>query len=47
MASIGVTTGTTATSYDPDTGVRRDQMASFLARFVDLLIEEGVMRRVS
>jgi hypothetical protein len=32
LATIGITKGTTATTYSPDAPVRRDQMASFLVR---------------
>ena len=33
LASHGITTGTTATTYDPDSNVTREQMAMFLKRF--------------
>ena len=36
-----ITGGVTATSYDPDGPVRRDQMASFLIRMLDFLDEQG------
>jgi hypothetical protein len=39
---LGVTTGTTATTYDPTTNVTRLQMAAFLSRTVD-----GVLKRNS
>jgi len=32
IASLGITTGTSATTYSPDDSVTREQMASFLAR---------------
>lgn len=35
-----ITTGTSATTYNPDGNVRRDQMASFLIRMIDF-IDEG------
>src|SRR5512132_2399775 len=37
---LGITTGTTPTTYDPAGGVSRLQMAAFLSRSVD-----GVLRR--
>ena len=40
--SLGITTGTTATTYDPTASVTRLQMAAFLSRNVD-----GVVRRAS
>src|SRR5262249_13926166 len=39
---LGITTGTTATTYDPASNVSRLQMAAFLSRTVD-----GVLRRGS
>jgi hypothetical protein len=36
MVGGGITHGTTPTTYSPATPVRRDQMASFIARFLDL-----------
>src|SRR6266508_705598 len=39
---LGITTGTTPTTYDPTADVTRLQMAAFLSRSVD-----GVIRRVS
>jgi len=39
---LGITTGTTPTTYDPSSGVNRLQMAAFLSRSVD-----GVLRRGS
>jgi hypothetical protein len=36
LAAAGITHGTTATTYSPSNPVRRDQMASFIARFMDL-----------
>src|SRR6266508_49629 len=38
--SLGITTGTTPTTYDPGSSVSRLQMAAFLSRSVD-----GVLRR--
>jgi hypothetical protein len=40
--TLGITTGTTATTYDPASAVSRLQMAAFLSRTVD-----GVLRRGS
>ena len=40
-AAVGITGGRTATGFDPRAGTRRDQMASFLARLVDLFVEDG------
>ena len=34
-----ITTGTSATTYNPDGNVRRDQMASFLIRMIDFINE--------
>ena len=39
MAEAGITTGTSSGLYHPNGQVRRDQMASFLARALDLLVE--------
>lgn len=41
-ADLGITTGTTPTTYDPTSSVSRLQMAAFLSRSVD-----GVLRRGS
>ncbi len=42
VAGLGFTQGLTATSYAPDNPVRRDQMASFLARTLEtLVLDEG------
>ena len=35
LAYAGITSGTTATTYDPSAPVRRDQMASFIGRAID------------
>src|SRR5580765_2706289 len=40
----GVTTGTTATTYDPTTAVSRLQMAAFLSRSVDGVLKRGSRR---
>jgi hypothetical protein len=37
LAEIGVTEGKTATTFDPFTNIRRDQMASFINRLQDAL----------
>ncbi|MTV25115.1 hypothetical protein FTX61_06745 [Nitriliruptoraceae bacterium ZYF776] len=39
---LGVALGRTATTYAPNADVRRDQMASFLARTLDVLQDEGI-----
>ncbi len=36
LASHGITLGTTATTFSPDSNVTRAQMASFLSRFADI-----------
>jgi hypothetical protein len=36
LAQLGITTGNTATTYDPDSPVQRWQMALFLARFLNV-----------
>src|SRR5262249_31561528 len=41
---LGVTTGTTATTYDPASNVSRLQMAAFLARTVDGALRRGSRR---
>jgi hypothetical protein len=41
----GVTEGVSATRYDPRGTVRRDQMASFLARYLDSAAERGLLAR--
>ena len=41
VLEAGITTGRTATIYAPGDEVRRDQMASFLIRMVDLLEAQG------
>src|SRR3954447_5018114 len=35
LAATGITQGTSSTTYSPDTPVRREQMASFIARALD------------
>jgi len=40
-AGAGFAGGTAAATYSPSAPVRRDQMASFLARVLDLLVEGG------
>ncbi len=40
-AAAGLTGGVTADRYDPAGSTRRGQMATFLARLLDLLVEEG------
>jgi hypothetical protein len=41
-AEAGFALGTTATTFDPSSNVRRDQMASFLTRMLDRLVAEGL-----
>ncbi|MGI8758227.1 MAG: peptidoglycan recognition protein family protein [Acidimicrobiales bacterium] len=41
VTSEGIANGTGARSYGPAAPVRRDQMASFLARTLDILVGEG------
>ena len=42
--TLGVTTGTTATTYDPASNVTRLQMAAFLSRTVDGVLKRGSRR---
>jgi hypothetical protein len=42
--SLGITTGTTATTYDPSSNVSRLQMAAFLSRTVDGVLKRGSRR---
>ncbi len=42
--SLGITTGTTATTYDPTSSVSRLQMAAFLSRTVDGTLKRGSRR---
>ena len=39
--TLGITTGTTATTYDPSSNVSRLQMAAFLSRTVDGVLKRG------
>src|SRR5215468_390942 len=41
---LGITTGTTATTYDPAGTVTRLQMAAFLSRTVDNVLKRGGAR---
>src|SRR5215510_11282313 len=41
---LGITTGTTATTYDPTGNVSRLQMAAFLSRGVDAMLKRGGRR---
>src|SRR5262249_9138705 len=43
---LGITTGTTATTYDPTANVSRLQMAAFLSRKVDGVLKRGSRRAV-
>ena len=42
--TLGITTGTTATTYDPASNVSRLQMAAFLSRTVDNVLKRGGRR---
>jgi hypothetical protein len=39
---LGIAAGRTATTFEPNADVRRDQMASFIARSLQVLVDEGV-----
>ena len=41
---LGITTGTTPTTYDPSSPVSRLQMAAFLSRTVDTVVRRGSRR---
>src|SRR5262245_3856644 len=41
---LGITTGTTPTTYDPASNVSRLQMAAFLSRSVDATLKRGSRR---
>ncbi len=43
LALLGVTSGTSASRFSPDSDVRRDQMASFLTRLMSRLVAEGAV----
>src|SRR5262249_51423581 len=43
---LGITTGTTATTYDPTSNVSRLQMAAFLSRTVDGVLKRGGSRAI-
>ena len=38
LAQLGITKGTSDTTFSPDSDVRRDQMASFISRSMDLVV---------
>src|SRR5207342_3929657 len=42
--TLGITTGTTPTTYDPTSNVNRLQMAAFLSRTVDGALKRGSRR---
>src|SRR4029077_11154327 len=44
LLTLGITTGTTATTYDPSANVTRLQMAAFLSRTVDGALKRGGRR---
>jgi hypothetical protein len=46
LAVRGVVQGRQDGSYGPQAGVRRDQLASFLARALDLAVDEGLAQPV-
>lgn len=39
LAAVGVAAGTSATTFQPGAPVRREQMATFLVRLLDLLVD--------
>jgi hypothetical protein len=39
---LGIAAGRSATTFEPNADVRRDQMASFIARSLQVLVDEGV-----
>lgn len=41
VAAVGVAAGTSATRFQPSAPVRREQMATFLVRLLDLLVDAG------
>ena len=41
VAELGISTGTTETTYNPSGPVQRDQLASFPMRTLDLIQPEG------
>jgi hypothetical protein len=41
---LGITTGTSPTTYDPTSTLTRLQMAAFLSRTVDSVLKRGVSR---
>jgi hypothetical protein len=45
ILTLGITTGTTPTTFDPTSDVTRVQMAAFLARTVDRTLLRGSGRR--
>jgi hypothetical protein len=45
--TVGITTGTTPTTYDPSSNVTRLQMAAFLSRTVDAVLKRGSRRAAS
>src|SRR5580765_451089 len=44
ILTLGITTGTTPTTYDPASDVTRLQMAAFLSRTVDRVLQRGSRR---
>lgn len=43
--ALGLAQGTSATTFSPGRPVRREQMATFLARLLELLVDRGVISR--
>jgi hypothetical protein len=44
VAAAGIATGTGPGAFSPDAGVSRGQMAGFLARLADLVVDDGKAR---
>ena len=44
-AALGLARGTSATTFAPGRAIRREQMASFLARLVTLMVDRGAVAR--
>lgn len=43
--ALGLATGVTDATFAPGRAVRREQMASFLSRLVEVLVEQGTLKR--
>jgi hypothetical protein len=46
LASVGIAQGTGEGQYEPGATTRRGQMATFIARTLDLYVEEGVLQPI-